>query len=62
MNQLLRRLPPLQRTVMAFNLDDCSPSETAEALGLPAANVRQNLRRARINLARMLEEDEGGTQ
>ncbi|SOR76592.1 Transcriptional regulator WhiB4 [Streptomyces chartreusis NRRL 3882] len=62
MNQLLRRLPPLQRMVMAFQIDGCSPSETAEALRMPAVNVRQNLRRARLNLARMLEEDEGGTQ
>ncbi|WP_399174699.1 RNA polymerase sigma factor [Streptomyces sp. WAC 05379] len=62
MNQLLRRLPPFQRMVMAFHIDGCSPSETAEALGMPPANVRQNLRRARHNLARMLEADEGGTR
>lgn len=59
--QLLRRLPLLQRTVMAFEIDGCSPAETAEALGMPAANVRQNLRRARLNLERLLEDGEGGT-
>lgn len=58
--QLLRRLPPLQRTVMAFDIDGCTPSETAEALDVPAANVRQNLRRARARLERLLDEDEGG--
>jgi RNA polymerase sigma factor (sigma-70 family) len=62
MVQLLRRLPLLQRTVMAFEIDGCTPSETAEALGMPAVNVRQNLRRARVNLERLLEEDEGGAE
>ncbi len=62
MVQLLRRLPLLQRTVMAFEIDGCQPSETAEALGVPAANVRQNLRRARQNLERLLSEDVGGMQ
>ncbi|MFJ9203090.1 RNA polymerase sigma factor [Streptomyces flaveolus] len=59
--QLLRRLPVLQRTVMAFEIDGATPAQTAEALGVPSANVRQNLRRARHNLERMLQEqDEGG--
>lgn len=62
MVQLLRRLPLLQRTVVAFDIDGCTPSETAEALGVPAVNVRQNLRRARRNLERLLEEDEGGAE
>jgi RNA polymerase sigma factor (sigma-70 family) len=62
MVQLLRRLPLLQRTVMAFDIDGCTPSETAEALGMPAVNVRQNLRRARLNLERLLEDDEGGAE
>ncbi|MGV9275594.1 RNA polymerase sigma factor [Streptomyces griseosporeus] len=62
MNELLRRLPPLQRMVMAFHLEGCTPIETAIALREPAVNVRQNLRRARLNLARMLEQHEGGTQ
>jgi len=60
--QLLRRLPALQRTVMAFEVDGCTPSETAEALGVPAVNVRQNLRRARARLERLLDEGEGGVQ
>ncbi|MEU8116857.1 sigma factor-like helix-turn-helix DNA-binding protein [Micromonospora sp. NPDC048947] len=59
--QLLRRLPVLQRTVMAFEIDGSTPAQTAEALGVPSANVRQNLRRARHSLERMLQEqDEGG--
>ncbi|MGW6955267.1 sigma-70 family RNA polymerase sigma factor [Streptomyces sp. PAN_FS17] len=60
--QLLRRLPLLQRTVTAFEIDGCTPSETAQALGVPAANVRQNLRRARANLQRLLTEGAGGVQ
>ncbi|MDH6604541.1 RNA polymerase sigma factor (sigma-70 family) [Streptomyces sp. SAI-208] len=61
--QLLRRLPVLQRTVMAFEIDGATPAQTAEALEVPSANVRQNLRRARHNLERMLQEqdDQGGT-
>ncbi|MEV8311903.1 sigma factor-like helix-turn-helix DNA-binding protein [Streptomyces flavidovirens] len=59
--QLLRRLPVLQRTVMAFEIDGATPAQTAEALGVPSANVRQNLRRARHSVERMLQEqDEGG--
>ncbi|MFD9797701.1 RNA polymerase sigma factor [Streptomyces sp. NPDC059071] len=51
----LRQLPPLQQTVMAFAYDGCSPAETAEATGMSPANVRQNLHRARANLARILK-------
>ncbi|PVC91449.1 hypothetical protein DBP19_16690 [Streptomyces sp. CS090A] len=51
----LRRLPPLQQTVMAFAYDGCSPLETAEVTGMSAVNVRQNLHRARANLARILK-------
>ncbi|BCM68398.1 hypothetical protein EASAB2608_03732 [Streptomyces sp. EAS-AB2608] len=50
----LRKLPPLQQTVMAFAYDGCSPTETAEAMGMSPANVRQNLHRARANLASIL--------
>ncbi|MFF0737789.1 RNA polymerase sigma factor [Streptomyces chartreusis] len=60
--QLLRRLPLLQRTVMAFEIDGCTPSETAQVLGVPAANVRQNLRRARANLQQLLTDGVGGVQ
>ncbi|MFE0378291.1 RNA polymerase sigma factor [Streptomyces inhibens] len=57
----LWRLPVLQRTVMAFEIDGATPAQTAEALGVPSANVRQNLRRARHSLERILQEqDEGG--
>ncbi len=59
--RLLRKLPVLQRTVMAFEIDGATPAQTAEALGVPSANVRQNLRRARQSLERMLQDqDEGG--
>ncbi|MFE4539360.1 sigma-70 family RNA polymerase sigma factor [Streptomyces scopuliridis] len=55
--QLLRQLPPMQQAVMAFGFDGCSPAETAEAMGVPADNVRQNLRRARSNLSRLIEKN-----
>ncbi len=58
--QLLGRLPILQRTVMAFEIDGSTSAETAEALSMPAPNVRQNLLRARRNLNRMLQEEDAG--
>ncbi|MFE3788025.1 RNA polymerase sigma factor [Streptomyces goshikiensis] len=58
--QMLGRLPVLQRTVMAFEIDGSTPAETAEALGMAAPNVRQNLLRARRSLDRMLQEEDAG--
>jgi RNA polymerase sigma factor (sigma-70 family) len=55
--QLLSRLPEQQRAVLAYAYDGATPAETAEALGVPAANVRQNLKRARTTLARILTEE-----
>ncbi|MGW6360317.1 WhiB family transcriptional regulator [Streptomyces sp. NPDC055092] len=55
--QLLGRLPEQQRVVLAFAYDGCTPAETAETLGVPAANVRQNLKRARTALARLIAEE-----
>jgi RNA polymerase sigma factor (sigma-70 family) len=55
--QLLSRLPEQQRVVLAFAYDGCTPSETAAALGVPAANVRQNLKRARTALARLITQE-----
>lgn len=55
--QLLSRLPEQQRVVLAFAYDGCTPSETATALGIPAANVRQNLKRARTALARLITQE-----
>ncbi|MGW9594685.1 sigma-70 family RNA polymerase sigma factor [Streptomyces chartreusis] len=55
--QLLNRLPDQQRVVLAFAYDGCTPTETAETLGVPAANVRQNLKRARMALARLIAEE-----
>ncbi|MFC5172574.1 sigma-70 family RNA polymerase sigma factor [Streptomyces sp. NPDC102402] len=54
--QVLKQLPPLQQAVMAFEYDGCTPSETADAMGMPAVNVRQNLHRARANLAKVLQQ------
>jgi RNA polymerase sigma factor (sigma-70 family) len=54
---ILRQLPPLQQAVMAFEYDGCSPTEAAEAMGMPAVNVRQNLHRARANLAKILNKE-----
>src|SRR5215475_7727609 len=49
--RLLRSLPARQRQVMAWTLDDYTPTEIAEILGMEPAAVRQNLRRARTRLA-----------
>ncbi|MCX5276825.1 hypothetical protein OHB27_35205 [Streptomyces virginiae] len=45
---------------MAFEIDGSTSAETAEALSMPAPNVRQNLLRARRNLNRMLQEEDAG--
>ncbi|MGW8765940.1 sigma-70 family RNA polymerase sigma factor [Streptomyces sp. NPDC055815] len=55
--QLLSRLPEQQRVVLAFAYDGCTPAETAETLGVPAVNIRQNLKRARAALARLIAEE-----
>jgi len=54
--QLLQRLSAMQRTVMAFAIDGAEPTETAEALGVSAGSVRQNLLRARRHLEHILKE------
>lgn len=50
----LRRLPDKQREVMAWTIDGYTPSEIAEHLHEPAANIRQNIKRARENLRMLL--------
>lgn len=55
--QLLSRLPEQQRVALAFAYDGCTPTETAETLGVPTPNVRQNLKRAREALARLITEE-----
>lgn len=47
----LAGLPVKQRQVMAWTVDGYSPGEIAAAFGEDPAAVRQNLRRARRNLA-----------
>lgn len=51
----LAGLPVKQRQVMAWTIDGYAPAEIADALGEDPAAVRQNLRRARKNLASTLE-------
>jgi RNA polymerase sigma-70 factor (ECF subfamily) len=48
---LLTALPPRQREVMAFVVDDFSPAEIAQMLGRTPTAVRNNLRAARERLA-----------
>ena len=47
---LLEALPPRQREVMAFIVDDFSPAEIAQMLGRTPTAVRNNLRAARDHL------------
>ncbi|MEU1747368.1 RNA polymerase sigma factor [Micromonospora arida] len=56
----LRRLPPLQREIMAWTVDGFGPSEIAKQLGMSGEAVRQALHRARQNLKRLLFPEEGG--
>ncbi|MFE1927517.1 RNA polymerase sigma factor [Streptomyces asoensis] len=58
---MLRSLPMKQRQVMAWTLAGFTPTDIAEHLGLPAENVRANLRKARRTAAAHLtarEEDQ----
>jgi RNA polymerase sigma factor (sigma-70 family) len=56
--QLLRRLPPAQREVMAHIVDGLAPIETARLLGKSAPTVRKNLQLARERLKREIEAQE----
>ena len=57
-NQLLSKLPPAQREVMAFIVEGWQPREVAILLGKTAATVRQNLKLARDRLKRELGQQE----
>lgn len=50
----IKALPPMQRQVMGMTIAEFSPAEIADSLECEPAAVRQNLRRARDNLARQL--------
>jgi RNA polymerase sigma-70 factor (ECF subfamily) len=52
--QLLERLPPKQREVLALVLDGFAPAEIAELLGRSSDAVRQNLYEARKRLRSVL--------
>jgi RNA polymerase sigma factor (sigma-70 family) len=52
--ELLSRLPPAQREIMAFKIDDFTPTEIAELIGKSPQTVRSNLRAARQALAAMI--------
>lgn len=52
---LLRSLPMKQRQVMAWTLADFTPTDIADHLGLPAENVRANLKKARRTAAAYLK-------
>ena len=52
--RLLALLPPRQRQVMAWTLDDYTPAEIAEELQINPDAVRANLHKARRSLTRHL--------
>jgi WhiB family transcriptional regulator, redox-sensing transcriptional regulator len=54
----LAKLPPQQRTVMAWTLDGFSPAEIAAEVGCTPEAARQNLHRARETLKRILQEEQ----
>ncbi|MCS7484133.1 RNA polymerase sigma factor [Umezawaea endophytica] len=56
---LIARLPPRQRQVMAWSLYGHTPAEIADQLGLSGDAVRANLYRARITLKTWLSRGEG---
>ncbi|MCH0573456.1 sigma-70 family RNA polymerase sigma factor [Streptomyces sp. MUM 136J] len=56
---LLRSLPMKQRQVMAWTLAGFTPTDIADHLGLPAENVRANLKKARCTAVAYLKAREG---
>jgi len=55
--QLLDSLPPAQRNVMAFIIDEFSASEVATLLGKNPPTIRQNLAAARQHLRNALQQE-----
>ncbi|MFI9503608.1 RNA polymerase sigma factor [Nocardia sp. NPDC052566] len=53
--RVLLQLPPRQRQIMAWTLDGYTPSEISAELRLSPALVRSNLRKARRNIAILLD-------
>jgi RNA polymerase sigma factor (sigma-70 family) len=60
--RLLERLPLRRRQVMACILDGAPYDEIAEALGMTPATVRSTHRYAKLDLARLLEENGGASR
>jgi RNA polymerase sigma factor (sigma-70 family) len=60
--ELLKKLPPAQREIMAFRVDDFTPAEIAAILGKDPQTVRSNLRAARRAMAAMIEPSHDDTQ
>ncbi|MFE7193645.1 RNA polymerase sigma factor [Kitasatospora sp. NPDC057541] len=56
---LLSGLPPRQRQVMAWTLDEYSPTEIAAELGMKPTAVRASLFKARLTVSRRMTEREG---
>ena len=50
LNQLIRRLPALDRALLLLHLDDCSHREIGEVLGISASNAATRLHRLRQQL------------
>ncbi|GGL08920.1 RNA polymerase sigma factor [Mangrovihabitans endophyticus] len=57
---LVRRLPPAQREVIAYTMDFYGPSDIAQILGKSPQAVRSNLRAARRRLAELYRESRDG--
>lgn len=58
----LNKLPPQQRLVMAWHLDDFTNDEIAEHLKMKPATVRSHLRHARAKLKKTYQNEHGGPQ
>lgn len=58
--QLLNALPPAQRDVMAFIVDEFAPAEIAALFGKTPEAVRQNLRAARQRLKSAVKGEDAG--
>lgn len=58
--RLLNKLPPQQRLVMAWHLDEFTVDEIAEHLEMKPATVRSNIRHARDKLKKAYQDEHRG--
>ncbi len=60
LHECIRRLPPLEKTLISLYLEDVGTDEMAEILGISSGNVRVKLHRTKQRLRALWEHDNHG--